>query len=645
MSSSHAASLVNVTGFVAGTALYAMLLVMVVRPRASQEGRSGIDSLLVVTALLGLAWNLEAFVSNGLRDFGVAPLPPLAQAVAFTSLGFLPAVVVHSVLRAGLSRLTSPATLLQVIAAYALSTSAAFIQFGSALQGRHVPATGGLQLLTIGFGLLIVPLAMLTRRQPGARRALWMTALAVFAVSALHLSQQERLQVSWPIELIGHHASLPLALSILYQEYPFALADVFLKRALTLVALITTTLLAYVTMESFELLSLPREGRNVTALLFLGLSLSVALLYPVLMRVSTWFVDAVVLRRVDYDRLRTRIARRVADAETPAKALDGACQALGPALNATSVHWHETSPHMDTEGLAVVDVPSRGVSADVAVPTTDRPQFSIVVGDLRGGRRLLSDDVAMLESIAQLLARRVDAIRMELERYEHHLREQEIRRLASEAELRALRAQINPHFLFNALTTIGHLIEVAPERAMTTLLRLTELLRRVLRSDGEMSTLGAELSLVMAYVDIEKARFEERLALEIDIPVALHAAELPPLLIQPLVENAIKHGIAPFRRAGVLVLRARLERSTERSSVLVVTVEDSGPGLRGVEDGIHDWPAVGLKNIEERLARVYGEAGTLRLTSVSGSGTTAELRVPFTPSSPADAAHTKLTLR
>jgi LytS/YehU family sensor histidine kinase len=134
-------------------------------------------------------------------------------------------------------------------------------------------------------------------------------------------------------------------------------------------------------------------------------------------------------------------------------------------------------------------IPSRGISADVAVPTIDRPQFSIVVGDLRGGR-LLSDDVAMVESIAQLLARRVDAIRMERERYEHHLREQEIRRLASEAELRALRAQINPHFLFNVLTTIGQLIEVAPERAMTTLLRLTELLRRVLRSDGEMSQLS-----------------------------------------------------------------------------------------------------------------------------------------------------------
>ena len=644
MSSSHAASLVNVTGFVAGTALYAMLLIMVVRPRASQEGRRGIDSLLVVTALLGLAWNLEAFVSNGLRDFGVPPLPRFAQAVAFASLGFLPAVVVHSVLRAGLSRLTSPAALVQVVAAYAVSACAAFIQFGSALQGRAVPATGGLQLLTIGFSLLIVPLAILTRRQPGARRALWMSALAVFAVSALHLSQRERLQVSWPIELIGHHASLPLALSILYQEYPFALADVFLKRALALVALITTALLAYVTMESLELWTLPREGRNVAALLFLGLSLGVALLYPALMRASSWFVDSVVLRRVNYDLLRTRIAHRLANVDTPATALDVACQALAPALNATSVEWHETSPQMDTEGLAVVGVPSRGVSADVAVPTTDRPRFSILVRDLRGGRRLLSDDVAMLESVAQLLARRVDAIRMERERYEQHLREQEIRRLASEAELRALRAQINPHFLFNALTTIGHLINVAPERAMTTLVRLSELLRRVLRSDGDMSTLGAELSLVMAYLDIEKARFEDRLGVEIDIPVALRSAVLPPLLIQPLVENAIKHGIAPFRRRGVLALRARLEPSAEESPTLVVTVEDSGSGLRGIEAGIRNPPSVGIRNIEERLARVYGDAGTLTLTSVSGNGTTAQLRVPFTqPSSNNVAADPGLT--
>ncbi len=92
----------------------------------------------------------------------------------------------------------------------------------------------------------------------------------------------------------------------------------------------------------------------------------------------------------------------------------------------------------------------------------------------------------MLESVALMLGRRIDALRVERERYEHSLREQDSRRLASEAELRALRAQINPHFLFNALTTIGHLIDAAPDRALDTFLQLTELLRRVLASDDEV---------------------------------------------------------------------------------------------------------------------------------------------------------------
>jgi two-component system LytT family sensor kinase len=631
MAPSHAASLVNVTGFVAGTVLYAMLLIMVVRPRASQDGRSETDRLLVVTALLGLAWNLEAFVSSGLRDFGVHPLPRMAQAVGFTSLGFLPAVVVHSVVRASLSRLNSPTALVQVIAAYAVSTSAGVIHLLAAIRGREVPVTAALQLLTIGFSVVIIPLAILTRGQPGARRALWMTALAVFAVSALHLSQRERLQLSWPVELIGHHASLPLVVSILYQEYPFALADVFLKRALALLGLIAAALVAYVSMESLGLLRGPLDTRNVAALLFVGLSLAAALLYPVLMSSSTWFVDAVVLRRGNYDLLRAQIARRLAEAETPVMAIDAVCQAVGAPLNAAAVHWHETLPNVETQGLAVVDVPSRGTSADVAVPTTDRPRFTIRVTDLRGGRRLLSDDIAMLESVAQLLARRIDAIRIERERSEQNVREQQIRRLASEAELRALRAQINPHFLFNALTTIGHLIHAAPERALSTLLRLTELLRRVMRSDQELSTLGAELALITAYLDIEQARFEERLAVKIDVPAALRGAALPPLLIQPLVENAIKHGIAPFRRGGVLTIRGRLDSPADGTHVLVLSVEDSGPGLRDAGNLSNGRPGVGLRNVEERLAGVYGSAGRLRLTSIPGHGTTAELRVPFRP--------------
>src|SRR5216117_2914281 len=117
-----------------------------------------------------------------------------------------------------------------------------------------------------------------------------------------------------------------------------------------------------------------------------------------------------------------------------------------------------------------------------------------------------------------IAARRIDAIRVTQERHEREIREREMGRLATEAELRALRAQINPHFLFNALTTIGYLIQKAPPRALETLLRLTALLRGVLRSEGEVTTLGRELELVESYLDIERARFEHRLRVTIDVP-------------------------------------------------------------------------------------------------------------------------------
>src|SRR4029453_2020839 len=124
--------------------------------------------------------------------------------------------------------------------------------------------------------------------------------------------------------------------------------------------------------------------------------------------------------------------------------------------------------------------------------------------------RLMSDDVAFLEAVAVMVARRIDAARVIHERCARDLREQEATKWATEAELRALRAQVNPHFLFNSLTTVGYLIQTAPERALGTLMRLSGLLRSVLKSSEEFVTIGEELDLIEAYLDIERARFEER---------------------------------------------------------------------------------------------------------------------------------------
>jgi two-component system LytT family sensor kinase len=256
------------------------------------------------------------------------------------------------------------------------------------------------------------------------------------------------------------------------------------------------------------------------------------------------------------------------------------------------------------------------------------------IGQLSAGRRLLSDDIATLEAIAVVVARRIDAIRLTNERYTREIREQEIGKLATEAELRALRAQINPHFLFNALTTIGYLIQTAPPRALDTLLRLTALLRGVLRSEGELTTLGRELEVVESYLDIERARFEHRLHVTIDAPARLRNIRLPSLLLQPLVENAVKHGIGQKQSGGHVLIRARVERAGNERRQLVLTVRDTGAGktAQALERGRAS--GVGLRNVERRLECQYGKAGSLSIQTAVDEGTVVEIRLPLTVSTP-----------
>ncbi|MBO0783821.1 MAG: hypothetical protein J2P37_33860, partial [Ktedonobacteraceae bacterium] len=242
-----ATTLLNLLGFITGSALYAMLLVMVLRePCASQIARAERkpDSLPLLTGVLGLAWNLVAMV--GLLSIGgwrLWPFFPLISAAGFTALGFLPAVVVNSVLRTSEGLMRRPWALRMTVIAYTLSTVAGALHFYNALLFRSAPSRWALYILTIGFIGLTLALLVYTRWRPERHGqslwtgAGWVVALAVFAVSAQHLSHHEGREFSWWIELIGHNASLPLVLAILYQDYRFALADIFLKRALSLLML------------------------------------------------------------------------------------------------------------------------------------------------------------------------------------------------------------------------------------------------------------------------------------------------------------------------------------------------------------------------------------------------------------------------
>jgi len=310
---------------------------------------------------------------------------------------------------------------------------------------------------------------------------------------------------------------------------------------------------------------------------------------------------------------------------------------LGPALGVRDLNPHEdtTAPH----GLhATVERPGSGREAVdhalVYVPTNDQPRYVVEVNGLNDGRRLLSDDIALLEAFALIVGKRIDAVRVIQERFDRGMREREITQLAAEAELRALRAQLNPHFLFNALTTIGYLLKTAPDRALGTLYRLTDLLRAVLRRPpGEVISLGEELDLVESYLAIERERFEERLTTRIDVPDELRALPVLPLLVQPLVENAVKHGISPLKRGGTVTISASLDTTADarRSvSMLRVTVADTGVGLdRLTLDEPGKGEGVGLRSIERRLAVHYGNRASLAITSLPGLETRAELRLPI----------------
>jgi two-component system LytT family sensor kinase len=599
--------LLHLVGFLTGALLYGMLLVMVVRPPARP------DTFALFTGVLGLVWNLGELGASAARLAGLGTLSSWIHASSFTALGLLASVVVHSVARAPIGQASQPQIIGSGIAVvvYACAAFAGVMHFIAAATAQPLPSSWGLIGLTMGLLVVIPALITVARKRLNRARALWMAALAVVAVSALHLGRFHEAQQSWPVELVGHHASIVLAFAILYQDYRFALADLFLKQALTLIMLVVLVFGAFSIAEPFLINGTVGRLEPSAIALLLALWTGTALLFPVCRRLVFRFVDRTVLKRADDGSFLSRLADDVQQSESTEAALDHACDVVAQSLNATSVRWEARS------------LPARAelTAREAAVWTAESPQYVLTIGQLAGGRRLLSDDIAMLERVAFVLARRIDALRLTSERYERMLREREMRTLATEAELRALRAQINPHFLFNALTTIGYLIQQTPSRALKTLLDLTTLLRSVLRSEGEFTTLGRERELIDCYLRIERERFEERLEFTLDIPNDLHDLSVPSLIVQPLVENAVKHGIAGARDGGAVTVKASLDQD------LRIVVRNTGAPL-----GPRRIPGlgVGLENVTRRLQHYYGHDAYLTVTRDEEGATVAELRLPAT---------------
>jgi LytS/YehU family sensor histidine kinase len=215
-------------------------------------------------------------------------------------------------------------------------------------------------------------------------------------------------------------------------------------------------------------------------------------------------------------------------------------------------------------------------------------------------------------------------------KYYQQLQEQTERALkatatAHQAQLKMLRYQLNPHFLFNTLNAISTLIlDNANETANLAVSRLSDFLRYTLDNDPmKRVTLGSELQAIDLYLEIEKVRFGDRLVVQKEIEAGTKDALVPSLILQPLIENAIKYAISPSTEGGTLRISAR-----RHSGMLVLQLKDNGPGL-GNGDGTKKSSGVGLKNTRERLQQFYGDDQDFTLAPNDPSGLVITINVPF----------------
>ena len=392
--------------------------------------------------------------------------------------------------------------------------------------------------------------------------------------------------------LISEMWVIPLAILAAIALAKTHYADVILKRSLgLLVSIVVATLLVW------RVPDLPR-GIPVVALSLLGAALMVTA--PLLYRTLGKAVDKLILKKPDYRSL---------------------AKAYGDAARKT--------PDLDALRTLTEDQLSSalGLTAKISSPNAaedaERRPFGdgqLELSPRRQAKALMQAEMNFIEDVAAEFTRREEALAFEAERMEREQREARLKHAVTEARLEALRAQVDPHFLFNTLNAITDLIATDPDKAETMTERLAAFFRYTLnRQEQTVATLDEELDFVRQYLDIEKVRFGDRLKVEIKKDKGLGEESVPSLILQPLVENALRHGLSSRLEGGKISVTAERE-----GKALRLEVADDGVGFT---DKSRD--RVGLKNVRERLKALHGEAASMTIgKGLGGKGSSIVLCLP-----------------
>jgi two-component system LytT family sensor kinase len=598
--------MVNAFGHAAGALLFGIFVFLLARDHNGARLRG--SRRAITAAILASLWNTLSLVQLALLD-ETSIAARILIAAGSSALSLLPAVLLQLAGDRGSTTLVGCGYLL-ALAAVVMHASEVF--HPAPAIHRHA-----LTLITIGFGALtLVAAAGALRsgekdRRRRSSRLVGTMALFLFAMSFAHLGSAEALH-AWPTELAIHHAGIPLALFLLLQDYRSIFVDAFIR------LLATIMLAACFAAAAVAVVHVTPAGDVPVGLLLAALTAAFVLFAFLSSRLEA-LLSRLLFRRPDVELTIQHIRSSHPGAADPAGYLKWFGQQLGaflgasplPALNdelTVRLRAAQVVSPLTPAGVPACRDELESAGVEVVVPLRFAGGIRYVaLGRRQGGRRYLSEDLHALTRISAQVGE-------DIERF----REAELERLVSQAELRALQSQIHPHFLFNALNTLYGLIPRQAAGARNTVLNLADIFRYFLRAETSLVPFEEELRIVRAYLEIESMRLGPRLRTEILVEPEALSVPIPLLSVQPLVENAVKHGVSTSAEGGVVTVSGSV-----RDGRLHVRVRDTGPGFgSSAAAGL----GVGLANVRRRLELCYGPEA--RITVETGDGVCVALQVP-----------------
>ena len=553
--------LINWLGHAGGALVFGMFLGLLLRDRSPGRNKA------LGAAGIAFLWNAAELVGLWLGSGG-----PYLAAFESTAFSFLPSILFDVVV--------GGAPVWAVRVGYGLSAAATAVHLAELVSDSEVLHGAALYMVAAGFGGLAA-YAAIRRRQ----RALPALALLLLALSILHFAEDEQ-HTAWWVELLVHHAGIPLAMFVLLQDYRFVFLDALIRFLANILVALVFAGAAQAWMAKW-----PSTGLVGVA----GLLILYAFART---RVQT-LLTRLVFRREELSGVLDSLRGAGDETELLGRAEEQLRRYFGAGLAAVSEE--EVG-----EGAALM---GSGLEAGLGVKIGGGQIRVMRFGRRVGGRRYLSEELQALRLAGE-------RIREELEL----LREAGMQRLVAQAELRALQAQIHPHFLFNAFNTLYGIIPKEASGARRTVLNLADIFRYFLETDRTFVSVEDEVRIVRAYLEIEALRLGGKLSTELDVDPAVMGARIPLLSLEPLVENAVKHGVAARAEGGTV--RIRVWRDGD---LLRVAVSDTG---RGFGEKAAKGGGVGLDNVRQRLRLCYGPESDLVIAS-SASGATVSFAVPF----------------